>query len=377
MKAKRRAVTAGRPVATKRTPTVRRIKSAIVPALQRRPSVRPAPEPTDGGWRGDERDERAAPEVDLTVDLGRGFVLSNPLVVAAGVLGYGTEAAGDLPLDRLGAICTRGTTLRPRSGAPPPRMAEVPAGLLSQIGEHDPGIDAVIERHAPAWATWRVPVVVNLAGATASEFGELARRLDAVPGIAGIELDLSVANGGRSGLPFAADAGSVAAAVGAARSATDLPIIAKLSAITPDMRPIARAAVDAGADAISAIGTVPGLSIAPERDRPSLGGGKGGVSGPAIRPIALRVVFEIAPVVTVPIIASGGVSSLDDVLDFLAVGASAVAVGTAVLADPLVPIRLADDLATECARLGLDTHRPLIGTALLSRSKSRPRRGAG
>jgi dihydroorotate dehydrogenase (NAD+) catalytic subunit len=372
MRAKRRTVTTGRPSGTKRTPTVRRIKPAIVSVAPRRHAAATAPEL---GVR-DDRDE-PAPNVDLTVDLGRGLVLTNPLVVAAGVLGYGTEAADDLPIDGFGAICTRGTTLRPRSGAPPPRMTAAPAGLLSAIGDHDPGVEAVVERHAPIWATWRVPVIVNLAAASTADLRELAHRLDGVPGIAAIELDLGLANGGRGGQAFAADARSVAAAVGAARAATDLPIIAKLSAVAADMRPIARAAVAAGADARAAIGTVPGLTVAPGRDRPSLGAGSGGLSGPAIRPIALRVVFEIAQVVSVPTIASGGVSTLADVLDFLAVGASAVAVGTAVLADPAMPIRLAEALAADCARRGLDSYRPLIGTALPSRARTRPRRGAG
>lgn len=364
-------MTAGRPAGTKRTPTVRRITSAIVPAVQRLPT---AARPTGAGSVADApMVERA--DADLTVDLGRGLVLANPLMVAAGVLGYGVEAADDLPLDRLGAICTRGTTLRARTGDPPPRMVEAPAGLLSAIGSHDPGIETVIERHAPVWALWRVPVIVNLATGTVAEFGELARRLDGVPGIAGIELDLTCPNGARGGLPFAADATSASAAVSAARSATDLPILAKLSASIADVRPIARAVADAGADAISAIGTVPGLAVAAGRDGPFLGAGSGGLSGPAIRPIALRIVFEIALVVSIPIVASGGVSALGDVLDFLAVGASAVAVGTAVLADPMIPIRLADDLATECARLGLESHRSLVGTALPSK-RPRTRRGA-
>jgi dihydroorotate dehydrogenase (NAD+) catalytic subunit len=371
MKAKRRVVTSGRPGGAKRTPTVRRITSAIVPAPTIRPPARPpAPGPAAA------YQELTGPDVDLTVDLGRGLVLANPIILAAGVAGYGAETAADAQLDRLGAICTRGTTLRSRTGNPPPRMARVPAGLINAVGLHDPGIETVIERYAPIWVGWSVPVIINLAASSVGDFVDLARRLEGVSGVAGIELDLSCPDQASGRLAFAADARAAAEVTAAVRRATELPLLAKLSPNVTDVRPIARAVADAGADAISAVNTVSGLVLAATRDRPLLGSVYGGLSGPAIRPIALRIVYETAQVVRIPVVGMGGVSSLADVLDFLAVGASAVAVGTAALADAAIPVRLLDDLAAECRRRGLDSHRPLVGTALPSRPGPPSSRGA-
>ena len=305
--------------------------------------------------------------VDLTVDLGRGLVLRNPFLVASGTFGYGTEYADVVDVERLGAICSKGTTLRPRQGNPPPRVTETPAGMLNSIGLQNPGVDGVLDKYGPTWASWNVPVIVNVAGESVEDYVEVARRLDGQPGVAGIELNISCPNVGAGGLQFALDAGAASQVTAAVRRATDLPLMVKLSPAATDVRGIARGIEDAGADAISAVNTLPGLAIDRVRRRPLLGNTFGGLSGPALKPVALRVVYEVAQVVKIPIVAIGGVGSLDDVLDYLMCGAVAVQVGTAVFADPVLPLKLADELAAWCTAHGLVSHRELVGTALPQR----------
>jgi dihydroorotate dehydrogenase (NAD+) catalytic subunit len=322
----------------------------------------------DGGGRA-ATTEVSAPlgadaDVDLTVDLGRGLVLPNPILVASGTFGYGVEYGDVVDIDRLGAICCKGTTLRARIGNPTPRVTETPGGMLNSIGLQNPGVDAVIKKYAGTWTTWRVPVIVNVAGESVEDYVEVAKRLDGVPGIAGIELNISCPNVGRGGLQFAIDAGAAGEVTAAVRRATDLPLLVKLSPNVSDIRPIARAIADAGADALTAINTLSGIAVAPSRTKPLLGNVYGGLSGPAIKPIALRIVYEAAQAVKIPIVAIGGVTELADVLDFLAVGAVAVQVGTAIFADPTLPVRLVDELADTCRARGLASHRDLVGTAL-------------
>jgi dihydroorotate dehydrogenase (NAD+) catalytic subunit len=314
--------------------------------------------------------------LDLSVDLGRGLFLRNPLLVASGAAGYGVELEDQLEPERLGALVTRGTTLRPRAGNAPPRMARTAAGILNGIGLHNPGLEVVLERYAEAWARWPLPVIVNLAADSTADFVELARRLEGVPGIAGIELNLSCPNGARGGTLFAVEADAAAALTAAVRRACDLPLLVKLSPAAPDPRSIAKAVADNGADAISAVNTLPGMILAADRTRPELGSTYGGLSGPALRPIALRIVHEISRSVRIPVVAMGGVTDLEDILDFLAVGAAAVGVATAAIADPALPGRLADELADECAARGLASHLSLIGTALSKRPPAPSARGA-
>lgn len=377
VKAKKRVVTSTeRPKSTKRTPTVRRFKSAIVPASpgpRRGPEAAPPRGSAAGGSRAtatpvaSAENEPGSPGVDLSVDIAPrhgGLRLANPILVASGTFGYGIEYGDVVDVERLGAICCKGTTLRPRIGNPPPRVTETPGGMLNSIGLQNPGVDAVIERYAPLWRDWRVPVIVNVAGESIGDYVEVARRLEGVPGVAGIELNISCPNVGKGGLQFAIDAEAAGAVTAAVRRATDLPLLVKLSPNVADVRPIARAIAAAGADALTAINTLSGIAVAPDRTRPLLGNVFGGLSGPAIKPVALRIVYEVAQVVDIPVVAIGGVVELADVLDFLAVGAVAVQVGTAIFADPTLPVRLADELGEECRRRGLDSYRPLIGTAL-------------
>ena len=396
MKTRRRAVTSlNLPAPTRRTPTVRKIKSAIVPAVQRYPagfgrtassSATPAGAAAaasaapDSGGAGSAA--AAAPVsdgtqssvgdavgvVDLSVPIGRGLTLPNPILVASGTFGYGVEYGDIVDVNRLGGICCKGTTLRPRIGNPTPRVAETPGGMLNSIGLQNPGVDAVLAKYSETWAGWTVPVIVNVAGESVADYVEVVRRMDGMPGIAGIELNISCPHVGKGGLQFAIDADAAASVTAAVRRVTDLPLMVKLSPNVADVRAIARAIADAGADALTAINTLSGIAVGPSRDRPFLGNTYGGLSGPALKPVALRVVYEVSQVVDIPVIAIGGITDLADVLDFLAVGAVAVQVGTAIFADPTLPVRLIDELAGTCRSRGLDSYRPLIGTALPRRA---------
>jgi dihydroorotate dehydrogenase (NAD+) catalytic subunit len=303
-------------------------------------------------------------DIDLSVDLGRGLVLANPILVASGTFGYGVEYGEVVDVNRLGAICCKGTTLMARIGNMTPRVTETPGGMLNSIGLQNPGVDAVLEKYAATWTGWRTPVIVNVAGESVADYVEVTRRLDGVPGVAGIELNISCPNVGKGGLQFAIDASAAGEVTAAVRRATDLPLLVKLSPNVADVRPIARAIAEAGADALTAINTLSGIAVAPSRAKPLLGNIYGGLSGPAIKPIALRIVYEVAQVVDIPVVAIGGVTELADVLDFLAVGAVAVQVGTAIFADPTLPVRLVDELEAECRSRGLASYRELIGTAL-------------
>ena len=365
MKAKRRAViaTSGATPARSSAPKRSAARAGRSSAAPPRPAASPATRATTAA-----ADPAGVPppprEVDLTVDLGRGLVLPNPILVASGTFGYGTEYSDVVEVDRLGGICCKGTTLKARIGNPTPRVTETPGGMLNSIGLQNPGVDAVVEKYAGTWTGWTVPVIVNVAGESVEDYVEVTRRLDGVPGVAGIELNISCPNVGRGGLQFAIDASAAGEVTAAVRRATDLPLLVKLSPNVADVRPIARAIADAGADALTAINTLSGIAVAPSRGRPLLGNIYGGLSGPAIKPVALRIVYEASQVVDIPVVAIGGITELADVLDFLAVGAVAVQVGTAIFADPTLPVRLVDELAAECAERGLDAYRPLIGTAL-------------
>jgi dihydroorotate dehydrogenase (NAD+) catalytic subunit len=356
------------PSSARRLPGETFSKAPRVPAAPPPPPVAAAaPEPVAGR------------RVDLAADLAPrrdgALLLDNPLLAAAGTFGYGLEYADVVDVQGLGAICCKGTTLKPRRGNPPPRMIETPAGLLGSVGLQNPGVDAVLERYAPIWAAWDVPVIVSVAGESVEEYAAVARRLDGQPGVAAVELDLACPDLGR-GLPLALDADAVSSVTRAVRGATGLPLLVKLSPAVADVRRVARAVAGAGGDAITVAGALPGLAIDRVRRRPVLGGIQGGVSGPALKPVALRLVYEAAHAVDLPIVGVGGVTCLDDVLDLLMAGASAVGVGTAVLADPGLPLRLVDELEAWCVANGLASHRDIVGAAL-PRRRDRPGGRAG
>ena len=290
---------------------------------------------------------------DLGVDLPR-LKLRGPVLAASGTFGYGTEVP---LLDRraLGGIVSKGIFLRPRPGTPPPRIVETPAGMLNAIGLQGPGVEALIRDYCPLWATWDFPVLVNLNGESAEEYGELAARLDGVAGVAGFELNVSCPNVAAGGMYFGNDPRAAAAVTAAVRGRTELPVWVKLTPNVTDIAVIARAVEGAGADALVAINTLVGMSIDLNTYRPRLSFGTGGQSGPAIRPVAVHLAHQAARAVRIPVIGVGGIASAEDALEFLVAGCAAVQVGTATFVDPHAIERVHDGIAAFCERRGIAT----------------------
>lgn len=301
--------------------------------------------------------------VELALDRKEGLRLENPVMVASGCFGWGTEYARVMDIQRLGAIVSKGTTLHPRKGNPMPRLAETPAGLLNSIGLQNIGVRRVVADKAPIWANWRVPVLVNVAGDSLDEFCGCAEMLDGVPGVAGIELNVSCPNVRAGGAVFACDPSSAAEVTAAVREVTTLPLMVKLSPNVTDIAAIAVAVEEAGADCVSLINTLVGMKIDIRRRRPFLGNVTGGLSGPAVRPVAVKMVYQVAQAVRIPIVGIGGITSTDDALEFLMAGASAVQVGTGVFVDPEAPLRILDGLAQYMEREGCGSLEELVGVA--------------
>jgi dihydroorotate dehydrogenase (NAD+) catalytic subunit len=298
--------------------------------------------------------------IDLSVTLGR-LHLTNPILVASGTFGYAREMAGAVDFTRLGGIIPKTVTRAPRAGNPPPRTVETPSGLLNAIGLDNDGIDHFIAHHLPYLRTLPTAIIANIAGKTEQEFIDMAELLGRQTGLAAIELNLSCPNVA-GGVDFATDPAITARVVRGVRAVCPLPLLAKLTPNVTDVVPIARAAAEAGADAVSLVNTFIGLVVDWKRRRPVLGNGTGGLSGPAIKPLALRLVWQVARQVRVPIVGVGGIATLDDVMDFLVAGASAVQVGTANFYDPTVSARLADELPAALAHLGAAGVRDVVGT---------------
>jgi dihydroorotate dehydrogenase (NAD+) catalytic subunit len=298
-----------------------------------------------------------AESLDLTVDLGRGLRLQSPVLVASGTFGYGFDAP---QVDRaaLGAIVTKGTTLRPREGNAPNRIAETPSGVLNAIGLQNPGVDHVARVYAPMWASWDVPVIVNVAGDSVDEYVEVALRLDGVPGIAGLELNISCPNVA-NGLQFGVDPVLAAELTSAVRAATRLPLLVKLTPNVTDIVAIARAVEDAGADAVSAINTFVGMAIDARRRFPARARAVGGVSGPAIKPLALHAVWQVAAEVRIPVIGIGGIMTPGDALEFLLAGAAAVQLGTVNYVRPQAAREVHDGIADYLRECGFQDLRAL------------------
>lgn len=272
-------------------------------------------------------------DVDLSVNLA-GVLLKNPVMVASGTFGFGSEYARYIDVSRLGAIVTKGLTLRARSGNPPVRICETPAGLLNCIGLENPGLEAYLNYNLPALRSYGVPVIANISGDTVNDYAALAAGLEQGEGADALEVNISCPNVERGGLAYGVDASSAAAVVRAVRESTSLPVIVKLSPNVTDIVEIAKACVEAGADALSLINTLLGMVIDVERRVPILGNTFGGLSGPAIRPVAVRMVWQVSQAVDVPIIGMGGICSARDALEFILAGADAVAVGTGTFANP-------------------------------------------
>ena len=280
---------------------------------------------------------------DLTVDLGRGLRLRSPVLVASGTFGYGFDAS-QVDRSALGAIVTKGTTLRPREGNAPNRIAETPSGMLNAIGLQNPGVDQVVRGYAPIWASWDLPVIVNVAGDSVDEYVAVARRLDGVPGIAGLELNISCPNVS-NGLQFGVEPGPAAELTAAVRAVTRLPLWVKLTPNVTDIVAIARAVEDAGADALSAINTYVGMAIDVGRRQPILSRGSGGLSGPAIKPLALHAVWQVASQARITVIGIGGITTAADALEFLLAGAAVVQLGTVNYTRPQAAREVLDGIA--------------------------------
>jgi dihydroorotate dehydrogenase (NAD+) catalytic subunit len=297
----------------------------------------------------------------LAVRLNR-LELANPILVASGTFGYAREMQAFVPFAKLGGVIPKTVTPLPRLGNPPPRTVETAAGLLNSIGLDNDGLDAFVEKHLPYLLELGTAVLVNIAGATIDEFVAMAARLDAFPRIAGLELNISCPNVS-GGVDFGTDAKMAADLVKRVREACRFPIVAKLTPNVTRIVSIAQAVADAGADAVSLVNTFQGLAVDWRRRRPILGAGMGGLSGPAIKPLALRCVWQVAQGVPgLPIIGVGGISSLDDVMEYLVCGASAIQVGTANFYDPGAAPRLVDELSKLVEAEGWPDLSAVIGT---------------
>ncbi|HVR89198.1 MAG TPA: dihydroorotate dehydrogenase [Candidatus Limnocylindria bacterium] len=307
----------------------------------------------------------ARPEagVDLAVDAARGLRLRNPVLTASGTFGQGVEYAELFDVSRLGAIVNKGTTVRARPGNPQYRIAETPSGILNSIGLENPGAAAVAKRYAKAWAQLGVAVIVNVAGYSVDDYVTVVSEFAGIASVVAYELNVSCPNV-KGGMLFGCDPGLAADVVRAVKQETDKPVIVKLTPNAPDVVAVARAVEDAGADGLTAINTVLGMRIDTKKRRPMLGTGSGGLSGPAIRPIAVHLTYQVAQAVAIPIIGAGGITTVEDALEFLMAGASAVQVGTATFADPLAPVRIIEGLADYVRANGLLSIREVIGVAL-------------
>ena len=296
---------------------------------------------------------------DLSVQLGS-LRLSNPVLVASGTFGYAREMAGLVDFARLGGIIPKTVTAKPRAGNAPPRTVETPCGLLNSIGLDNDGIDHFLEHHLPYLRSLPTAVIGNVAGETEDEFVELTAGMAQAGGLAGVELNLSCPNVS-GGIDFATDPAVTRRIVRRCRDASPIPVIAKLTPNVTDIVAIAKAAADGGADAVSLVNTLFGLAVDWRKKRPILGNATGGLSGPAIKPVVLRIVWQVARAKVLPIMAVGGIGTIDDVMEFLVAGASAVQIGTANFYDPTASVRIVDALPAALRELGGESVRDVVG----------------
>jgi len=304
--------------------------------------------------------------LQLSVEIAHGkrsLTLPNPVMVASGTFSYGVEQAKLFDVQRLGAIVTKTTTLRPRAGAPTQRIDETPAGMLNSIGLQNIGVAKVVRDYAPVWARWRVPVIVSILGSSPEEYGACAARLDGVEGVAALELNISSPNAQRGGMEFGQDADVAAAVTAACVRATTLPVIVKLTPNVADIAAIARQVVEAGASALVVVNTLQAMSIDVRTRRPRIARVFAGLSGPAMKPVALRMVWQVAGAVDVPVIGCGGIATATDALEFMMAGASAVQVGTATFRNPLAPIEVLAGIEAWMRAEGVRDVREIVGCA--------------
>jgi len=300
---------------------------------------------------------------DLSTRLGA-LMLQNPILLASGTAAYGRELADVMDLESLGGFVTKAVSVEPRAGAPAPRVADFDGGMINAVGLANPGVESVCAEDLPWIASHvrRPRVLVNVVGREAADFGAVVARMDGEPGFHGFELNVSCPNVKQGGVEFGADPEALRVVVSGARAATRKPIFVKLSPTLPRVGEVARQAVDAGADGITVINTIPGLVVDLERRRPMLGFGSGGVSGPGLLAVGVLATWRVRQAVSVPIIGAGGVQHATDALQYLMAGASAVAIGTAGLADPKLPGRVIRDLDRWTERHRVARLADIIGT---------------
>ncbi len=293
----------------------------------------------------------------------KGLMLDNPVMTASGTFGYGTEYSGLIDIQKLGAIVCKGTTLMPRKGNPQPRLVETESGLLNSVGLENIGVDAMIRDKAPIWASWRIPVIVNVAGETIDEYASVAAKLEGIHGVSGIELNIGCPNISAGGIEFGVNPKLAAEVTSAVKAVTSLPVVVKLSPNVTDIKEIALAVESAGADAISLINTVKGIAIDISKRKPCLGNITGGLSGPAIKPIALYMVYEVAKVAHIPLIGCGGIGCAADALEFIMCGASAIQVGSTNLTNPRASLNILEGIKHFMSDKGIHNLAELIGVA--------------
>ena len=291
-----------------------------------------------------------------------GIELSNPVIPASGCFGYGHEFAELFDLDRLGTFSFKGTTAKPRFGNPAPRIAEASAGMLNAVGLQNPGVDAVIARELPKLAkVFHKPVIANISGFSAEEYASACAKLDACPQVGWLEVNVSCPNVHGGGMSFGTDPAAAAEVTRAVKAVTTKPVIVKLSPNVTSITDIALAVEDAGADAVSLINTLMGMAIDIEKRKRILSIGTGGLSGPCIKPVALRMVYQVAHAVQIPVIGLGGISNAKDAVEFLLAGASAIEIGTANFLDPAVSVKVAEGIDEYLEKHGFTSVREIIG----------------
>ncbi|MFX4261466.1 dihydroorotate dehydrogenase [Pelotomaculum propionicicum] len=298
----------------------------------------------------------------LAVNIG-GLAMKNPVATASGTFGFGSEYAPYIDLNLLGALVVKGITLQPRAGNSTPRLVETTAGILNSIGLQNPGVEVFIEKLLPALAEYDLPVIVNIAGDTVQDYGKLAARLDCARGVAGLEVNISCPNVKKGGMQFGSDPAMAAEVTRAVRAGTDKPVIVKLSPNVTSIVDVAEKVARAGADGLSMINTLLGMAIDVKKRRPVLGNVMGGLSGPAVKPVAVRAVWQVYREVKLPIIGMGGIVTAQDAVEFILAGATAVAVGTANFVNPRATMDVLEGITRYMIENGVRNINELVGAA--------------
>ncbi len=293
-----------------------------------------------------------------------GIKAKNPLFTASGTCGYGKELNGIFPISKLGGMMVKGTTVLPRLGNNTPRICETPAGIMNCVGLQNPGVDNVVSEQLPWVLKHDTTILVNIAGGCPEDYAQIATKLDKVEGLHGLEVNISCPNVAAGGMAHGANPETAAAVVKAVREVTNLPMVVKLSPNVTNIVEIAQAVEAAGADAVSLINTLLAMEIDINKRKPLLGNITGGLSGPAIRPVAVRMVYQVAQGVKIPVIGMGGITSAEDALQFMMAGASAFAVGSATMVNPYAPLNIIDDLNKWCDKEGVKDINEIVGVAL-------------